>query len=107
MHMPKHNKYSYLVEPKKEIDFHGLGAGAAPHMIIDLILREITNAKEHHLGVIKLIVGKGNHSQNGAVIKPLAEKYLEQLKKQKIIKSFKYDSAFGTGPNEGAINVML
>ena len=105
--MSKHNKYSHLIEPKKEIDFHGLGIGATPHMIMDLILREIADAKEHSLKVIKLIVGKGNHSKNGAVIKPLAEKYLDQLKRQKIIKSFKYDSAFGTGPNEGAIIIML
>lgn len=103
----KKNKYGNLVEPNLTIDFHDMGHGATPQMVMDCILRGITSAKGNQVKVIRLIVGKGIHSKKGAVIKPLAQSYLEKLKKQKVIKSYKYESAFGLGPNEGSILVRI
>lgn len=103
----KKNKYAQFVEPRIEWDFHDLGNNITAQTIMSRTLRAITDAKHQGLVTIRIITGKGIHSKNGPIIKPIVLKYLEVLAKQKVIKSFKFDSAFGTGPNEGAIIVKI
>jgi DNA-nicking Smr family endonuclease len=103
----KKNKYAQFAEPKAEWDFHDLGDNITAQTIMSRTLRAITDAKHQNLATIRIITGKGIHSKNGPVIKPIVLRYLEVLARQKVIKGHKFDSAFGTGPNEGAIIVKL
>ncbi|MFA5166138.1 MAG: Smr/MutS family protein [Candidatus Paceibacterota bacterium] len=103
----KKDKYAHLVQPRQEWDFHDLGEDINPQTIMSRTLRAIMDAKQQSFPTIKIITGRGIHSKNGPVIKPIVLKYLDMLQKQKVIKSYKFDTAFGSGPNDGAIIVKI
>ena len=69
------NKYENLNKSQAEFDFHNLGIltpGEIYHLADDFILE----AQKNSLKKISFVVGQGKHSKNGAVIKPLLQKYL-------------------------------
>lgn len=103
----KQNKYAKFVQPQKEINFHGLMQGAGYKEIEEYTVAALQEAKKQNKSVVRIITGKGIHSKSGPVIRPAVEKCLQILQRQGLVQSFKYDSAFGTGPNEGAIIVKL
>lgn len=103
----KKNKYAHLNEAQGEFDFHSLNPFLIKEDLRNLTLTKLDEFKKEDLQVVRLIVGKGLHSQNGPVIKPLVLELLKELKLKGQIRDFNFDSAFGTGPNQGALIVKL
>lgn len=103
----KKNKYANFVEAQAEFDFHGLDPFLGKEGIANLLQSKVKEFKKDGKIVIRLIVGKGRHSQNGPVIKPIVLDLLQQMKLRGEIKDYNFDSAFGTGPNQGAIIVKF
>ncbi len=71
------NKYENLNKIQAELDFHDLGI-LSPQKIYSLADDFIKDAQKNNYTKIAFIVGQGKHSKNGAVIKPLLQKYLSQ-----------------------------
>lgn len=84
--------------PMTTIDLHGLFVQEAVRCVLKR-MNEAKAAGEERLGVI---VGKGNHAQNGAKIKPAVE---ELCRKRGL--TFTYDSNRGGAVNEGKIVILL
>ena len=103
----KKNKYSHLIQPQVEFDFHGLDPFLGEEGIRDLTCQKITEFKKSGKTVVRLIIGKGLHSKNGPVIKPVVLDLLQTMKVSGEIQDYRFDSAFGTGPNRGAVVVKL
>lgn len=104
---PKNNKYQHLSEPQKEVDYHGLDPFLGESGIRQFTQEAIDRAQVEGVHTIRLIVGKGLHSKNGAVIKPIVQKFLQELQQSGEIRSFGYDKNHGVGQNEGALVVKL
>lgn len=103
----KKNKYAHLSEPQAEFDFHGLDPFLGEEGIRRVTREEIRNFQKSGMRVVRLIVGKGLHSKDCPVIKPVVLDLLEEMKLNGEIRDFSFDSAFGTGPNRGAVVVKL
>ncbi|MCB9802958.1 Smr/MutS family protein [Candidatus Nomurabacteria bacterium] len=69
------NKYQNLNQSQAELDFHDFSV-LTKEEIIKITDDFINDAQEKSYQRISFIVGQGKHSKNGAVIKPLLEKYL-------------------------------
>lgn len=69
------NKYANLNKIEAEFDFHNLGI-LSPQKIYNLTDNFILESQKKKFKKISFIVGQGRHSKNGAVIKPLLQKYL-------------------------------
>jgi len=69
------NKYENLNKIQAEFDFHNLGILTAEE-IYSLADEFILNSQKNNYTKISFIVGQGKHSKNGAIIKPLLQKYL-------------------------------
>lgn len=63
-----------VVEPDAEIDLHRLRRDSA----ITALERFVSDTRRRHLTVIKVIVGKGLHSEAGPVIKLAVESWLRE-----------------------------
>ena len=103
----KQNKYAHLNEPQAEFDFHGIDPFLGKEGICDLTRVKLAEFCKNEKTVVRLIVGKGLHSKNRAVIKPLILDLLQKMKLNGEIRDYNFDSAFGTGPNQGAIIVKI
>lgn len=103
----KKNKYAHLTEPQAEFDFHGLDLFLGKEGICDLTRVKLAEFRKNGKTVVRLIVGKGLHSSNGAVVKPLVLDLLHEMKLNGEIRDYDFDSAFGTGPNRGAVVVKI
>ena len=95
------NKYRELNLPQAEFDFHNRGP-LTSHDILDLAESFIVNSLENNLAIVSFIVGKGVHSKNGPVIKPLLADF---LKNHPSVKSFS-EGKFAQG-GEGVFIVKL
>ncbi|MBT4349379.1 Smr/MutS family protein [bacterium] len=83
------NKYAKLNKPQAEFDFHNSGILNRPE-IIKLTDEFIKQAIENDYKLINFIVGQGKHSKNGAIIKPLLQKYLSSHPQVKKIQPGKF-----------------
>jgi DNA-nicking Smr family endonuclease len=95
------NKYQQLNLPQAEFDFHDRGP-LTSHDILGLADNFILNSLRNNLTIISFIVGKGIHSANGPVIKPLLADF---LKNHPDVKSFS-EGKFAQG-GEGVFIVKL
>ena len=103
----KINKYAKFTQPKVEFDFHGIDPFLGEEGIRNLTRLKLREFKDSGNVAVRLIVGKGLHSQNGPVIKPIVLNLLQEMKLKGEIKDYNFDSSFGTGPNQGAVIVKL
>jgi len=103
----KKNKYAHLSQPQVEFDFHGLDLFLGEEGVRDLTREKLVEFRNSGKLVVRLIVGKGLHSKNGAVIKPIVLELLQEMKLSGEIRDYGFDSAFGVGPNEGAVVVKM
>lgn len=95
------NKYEHLNTPQAEFDFHNLGP-LTPHDIFRLADTFIINCSKNKFTLVSFIVGKGIHSPNGPVIKPLLTNFLKQHPKVASISEGKI-----TQGGEGVLNIRL
>ena len=83
------NKYKYLNIVQDEFNFHNLGI-LKKEEIINLTNSFIEKAIANNSKIISLITGKGKHSKNGPIIKPLLKTYLKTHNNVENIKEGKY-----------------
>ncbi len=105
--MAKNNKYAHFNEPQKDLDFHWLDQLMLATDYEKYTLSNLTKFKKEWFKVVRLIVWKGNHSKNWAVIKPIVQKYLRWLKILWFITSYDYDKAWISGQNTWAFIVKF
>ena len=100
------NKYQRFNLPEEEIDYHLFGPGVT-HEEIELYTQaNLDDFREADLKIVRLITGRGAHSSNGPIIRPIVLGYLEKLTAKHEIKNYSYEKSFN-GPNEGSIIVHL
>jgi DNA-nicking Smr family endonuclease len=98
------SKISKLVnypEPQDEIDLHGL-KGDEAELNADFFIRD---SKARGLVTIRIIVGKGTHSEGRAVLPDIIEGKIIDLKREGQILSFKWEK--GKKLKSGAVVVYL
>jgi DNA-nicking Smr family endonuclease len=69
------NKYQHLAEPQAEFDFHGR-IWESQRVIKEAVDRFIVECRDKEFKKILIVTGKGIHSQNGPVVKPVVLGYL-------------------------------
>ncbi len=86
---------------ERELDLHGYNAIGA-----QLKLRSfIQSCKHQGFFTVRIIAGKGLHSENGAVLPDVVEDELKEMKKQNLVIFYKWDRK--TKAKSGAIIVYL
>ncbi len=86
---------------ERELDLHGYNALGA-----QLKLRSfIQSCKHQGFFTLRIIVGKGIHSENGAVLPDVVEDELKEMKKQNLVIFYKWDRR--TKAKSGAMIVYL
>ncbi|MFZ2414720.1 MAG: Smr/MutS family protein [Minisyncoccia bacterium] len=100
------NKYSRFNLPEEEIDYHLFGSGVTREELELYTEANLEDFKDAGLKIVRLITGKGSHSSNGPVIRPIILAYLEKLTLKHEIKSYSYEKSTN-GLNEGSIIVHL
>ncbi|MFA6495080.1 MAG: Smr/MutS family protein [Candidatus Paceibacterota bacterium] len=91
-----------------EIDCHRFGAGATPSAIESFVGNTLWELRVAGAHTVRVIVGKGLHSQFGPVVKPTVEHLLTRLKTERRVKSFSYERiGRDRHENTGAIIVTL
>ena len=99
--LSKNSKLNAYPEPQDEIDLHGLHGDEA-ELKTDFFIRD-SNAKG--LSTIRIIVGKGTHSEGRAVLPDIIEGKVIDLKGEGQILSFKWEK--GKKLRSGAIIIYL
>ena len=75
---------NYPTKPQRKLDLHGLKAEEAK-IKIDSFIR---NSREKRLQTVKIVTGKGIHSEEGkSVLRDVAEEKIVELKKEGLILS--------------------
>ncbi len=105
--MAKNNKYSHFNEPQKDLDFHGLDRFMSEEDYKNYTEDNLKQFKKDWLKVVRLVVGKGNNSKNGPVIKPIIQRFLHELKMSGFIKNYDYDTAWRNWQNTWAFIVKF
>ena len=82
----------YLRTPQEIIDLHGHTTAEAKIVLDDLI-------RSNH-NYVRIIVGKGNHSENGPVLRDFVKKYF-------LSKNVHFNQAKISDGGEGALEVFL
>ena len=95
------NKYKYLNDAQDTFDFHSLEM-LKKEEIINLTNNFIKESLNNNLNIISLLTGKGKHSKNGPVIKPLLKEYLSNHKNIINIKEGKF-----TEGGEGVLIIKI
>jgi len=99
--LSKSSKLINYPEPQDEIDLHGL-RGDEAELKTDFFIRD---SKARGLVTIKIIVGKGTHSEGRAVLPDIVEGKIIDLKREGQILSFKWEK--GKKLKSGAVVVYL
>ena len=74
----KNDKYAHLNDPQAQLDYHDLGMMKEDE--IQRIAREfIESSSKKGFTKVLIITGKGLHSAEGPVIRPLLQWYLHKL----------------------------
>lgn len=79
--------------PQDEIDLHGCTAHEAEVKVQSFIL----SAKNKGLHTVRIITGKGLHSQGKAILPELTETMMRLFKKENLITSFAWEKKSGNG----------
>ncbi|OQY12170.1 MAG: hypothetical protein B6I31_03605 [Desulfobacteraceae bacterium 4572_19] len=87
--------------PQRQLDLHGYIARKADE-VADVFIR---SASRDGIYTLRIIVGKGLHSENGAVLPDIIENRIIFLKKLNIILTFKWEN--GKKKKSGAVIVYL
>ena len=82
----------YIREPSSIIDLHGYTTAEAKIVLDDLVKSENQ--------YVRIIVGKGNHSENGPVLKDFVKKYF-------LSKNIHFNQSKISDGGEGALEVFL
>ncbi len=99
--MPLKKRLKRYPGVERELDLHGYNAIGA-----QLQLRSfIQSCKHQGFFTIRVIVGKGLHSENGAVLPDVVEDELKEMKKQNLVIFYKWDRR--TKAKSGAMIVYL
>ena len=99
--LSKSTKLSKYPEPQDEIDLHGL-KGDEAELKADFFIRD---SKARGLVTIRIIVGKGTHSEGRAVLPDIVEGKIIDLKREGQIYSFKWEK--GRKLKSGAVIIYL
>ena len=87
--------------PQRELDLHGATAVQAQQRT-DIFVR---NASADGLFTLRLIVGKGLHSEAGAVLPDVVEEHLVRLKREGLVLAYRWDK--GIKRKSGAVLAYL
>ena len=98
---PRGDKYAFLHESQAELDFHGRGM-LRQEEICRITEVFIEDAVKKGFKRLLIITGKGLHSSDGPVIKPLLSWYLHKLPSVKSAVTARRDRG-----GEGALEVEL
>ena len=95
------NKYTHLSIAEDEFDFHNKG------ILTELDIRDMAHdflwqAYQRHLYKVRIITGKGLHSSEGPVIKPILQQYIPTLPFVKQVITAKYNEG-----GSGALDIIL
>lgn len=85
--MPLKRRLKRYPGPEKELDLHGFTAAAAQIKARSFII----SCKQQGFFTIRLIVGRGLHSQEGPVLPDVVEDLLKVLKKEQVILAYEWD----------------
>jgi len=85
--LSKRNKLEKYPEPQDEIDLHGF-KGDEAELKTDFFIRD---SKAKGLVTIRIIVGKGTHSEGRAVLPDIVEGKIIDLKREGQIQTFKWE----------------
>ena len=99
--LSKGSKLLNYPEPQDEIDLHRL-KGDEAGLKADFFIRD---SKARGLATIKIIVGKGTHSEGRAILPDIVEGKIIDLKREGQIKTFKWEK--GKKLKSGAVIVYL
>jgi len=99
--LSKSTKLSKYPEPQDEIDLHGL-KGDEAELKADFFIRD---SKARGLVTIRIIVGKGTHSEGRAVLPDIVEGKIIDLKREGQIYTFKWEK--GRKLKSGAVIIYL
>ena len=99
--LSKTTKLSKYPEPQDEIDLHGL-KGDEAELKADFFIRD---SKARGLVTIRIIVGKGTHSEGRAVLPDIVEGKIIDLKREGQIYTFKWEK--GRKLKSGAVIIYL
>ena len=97
----KINKYADLNDPEATFDYHEEGILTEDEIKEKAEEFIIESKRKGHMRVL-IITGKGLHSENGPVIKPLLSWYLTKLNQVKSVKEAKIDRG-----GSGALEIEL
>lgn len=97
----KLNKYEQLTTAEDEFDFHGKGA-LNEFEIRDMAHGFLWQAYQRRLHKVRIITGKGLHSKDGAVIKPILLAYIPTLPFVRASTTARIDEG-----GEGALSIIL
>jgi DNA-nicking Smr family endonuclease len=86
----KFDKYEQESIAEDIFDFHGLGS-LMEEEIKDYAYKFLWQAYQRHLYKVRIITGKGLHSKNGPVIKPIVEQYARSLPFVHFVTTAKYN----------------
>jgi len=87
--LSKRNKLGKYPEPQDEIDLHGF-KGDEAELKTDFFIRD---SKAKGLVTIRIIVGKGTHSEGRAVLPDIVEGKIIDLKREGQIQTFKWEKS--------------
>ena len=99
--LSKSSKLENYPEPQDEIDLHGLNGDEA-ELKTDFFIRD---SKAKGLVTIRIIVGKGTHSEGRAVLPDIVEGKIIDLKREGQIDTFKWEK--GRKLKSGAVIIYL
>jgi hypothetical protein len=87
--------------PQEQIDLHGLTAAEAEHRVANFLI----TARQKKLMTVRIITGKGNHSQGNPVLRDLMEYLAGILKAEGRITKYAWEN--GQRERSGAIIIYL
>lgn len=85
--IPVAQKIKRYPAPQNELDLHGFTRNEAREKTLQFIRAEKTNG----IYTIRIIVGKGLHSEGGAVLPDVVEDTVQDLQSQKIVLAYKWE----------------
>lgn len=97
----KHDKYAHLNEPQAQLDYHDFGM-MTDQEIKDHAQRFIEQSVKKGFTKVLIITGKGLHSADGPVIRPLLQWFLHKLPQVVSVETARRDRG-----GEGALEVQL
>jgi DNA-nicking Smr family endonuclease len=95
------NKYAHMNQPQAELDYHDRGK-LTEQEIKSLAQEFIENCVERGVKRILIITGKGLHSAEGPVVRPLLKWYLHKLPQVLSVETARRDRG-----GDGAFEVEL